>query len=238
MPGISLYSQFGRDSAIVLGAAILFSAIMPLLPFLAYPINLFFTMIHELGHVFMTMFTGGISKGFKIFPTGEGVAESKGGDSLLILPAGYLGTPLFSAGLIMLTNLPYLTPYVLGVMEGLLVLFTMYSKPSFLTIFIGLTFGIGMIGTAWVAPLAWSVFVLSLLAIQGVTISLGDLHDLANQVKSDAPDKDDDATKMAEKAGCSAIFWVRVWTLSSIVIMAAAIWLAWIRNLLLLLNSA
>jgi len=45
-----------------------------------------------------------------------------------------------------------------------------------------------------------------------------------------APIKND-ADDMAELIGCPALFWAGLWFIMSIVILGAAIWLTWLRDL-------
>jgi hypothetical protein len=159
---------------------------------------------------------------------------------------------LFSAGLILLTGLSNLAPYILGIIGGLLILLTiLYSRTappendprSPVTAIVGLAFGVLFIGVAWLADLRWSMFLLNLLAIQGTFTSFENLEDLADQVRWNAKNPDpkrlaNDPENMAQEAGCSPMFWVRAWSLLSILILGAAIWFTWLRNLPTLLNSS
>ncbi len=69
-----------------------------------YPIRLFVSLVHELGHGLAAIITGGSFVRFEVFPNGAGVAYTAGGNRLLILPAGYLGAAFFGATLLVLTN--------------------------------------------------------------------------------------------------------------------------------------
>lgn len=69
-----------------------------------YPLRLFVSLVHELGHGLAAILTGGSFVKFEVFPNGSGVAYTAGGNSLLIKPAGYLGAAFFGATLLVLTN--------------------------------------------------------------------------------------------------------------------------------------
>lgn len=69
-----------------------------------YPIRLFVTLIHELGHGLAAIISGGEFRNFVVNANGSGVATTAGGSRWLILPAGYLGAALFGAILLVLTN--------------------------------------------------------------------------------------------------------------------------------------
>ena len=98
----------------ILLTALIVAVIFKSVPILYYPFRLFFTMIHEMGHVFATRLTGGEVVRFSIDRYGNGVATRRGGDDLLVIPAGYLGTALFSAALILLSGFREVARYSLG----------------------------------------------------------------------------------------------------------------------------
>lgn len=80
--------------------------------------------------------------------------------------------------------------------------------------------------------LGWSVFLLSLLAIQTGIRAITSLDGLTYIVRYTPPDEaKDDATKMAKIAGYSPMFWVRAWTFLSFLILGGAFWFTWLRNL-------
>lgn len=245
MPDSIFYPQFNNEAVSILAAAIVATMLLNLIPLFSYPFYLFFTMIHELGHVFATRLSGGKVVAFWVFPDATGLSRREGGDHYLVIPAGYMGVTLFSAGLILLTGLSNLAPYILGLIGGLLILFIMlYSSitppdekdpRTSVTAIVGLAFSVLFIGVAWLADLRWSMFLLNLLAIQGTFTSFENLENLADQVRQKMKDIDPD--RMAQEAGLSPMFWVWVWSLLSIVILGAVFWFTWLRNLPTLLNS-
>ncbi len=74
---------------------------------LMVPFRLFVTMIHELAHGLAAELTGGDFLRFEVTSRGAGLAYTRGGSPFVIIQAGYLGTALFGAGLLLLT---YRTP--------------------------------------------------------------------------------------------------------------------------------
>ncbi len=71
---------------------------------LLYPLRLFVSLVHELGHGLAAILTGGTFLRFNIYPNGSGVAFTQGGSPLAILPSGYLGAAAFGAVLFVLNN--------------------------------------------------------------------------------------------------------------------------------------
>lgn len=218
---------------VILIAALLAAIILKSVPFLSYPFRLFFTMIHEMGHVFAVRLTGGEVVNFKVERDGSGVAYFRGGDGLIITPAGYLGTAIFSATLIMLSGFPEIARLSLGTVAAMfMILVILYGHASCLTVSVGLMFGAGLMWVAWMAPTFWSVFLLNFLAILGGLTSLDDLRQLRWGVRYQAWLGRDDASRMAQRVGCSPMFWATVWFLFSMLMIGAAIWLTWFRGLL------
>ena len=75
----------------------------PLSP-VVYPLRLFVTFIHELGHGVTAVVTGGEFHKFEVKSSGAGVAWSRGGFRPVIISAGYVGTAIFGAALLLISN--------------------------------------------------------------------------------------------------------------------------------------
>lgn len=223
-------AQNNSSFPLLLAAAIVAAVIVSFVPPLSYPFRLLFTIIHELGHGFMAWLTGGRFVKFELSPNGSGMAYTAGGAGCLILPAGYLGTALFSAGLILLGGLANIAPYVLGALGGFLMLFVLfYGWASPMALISGLVLGLGFIGVAGWTTEAWSIFLLNFLAIFGGLTAIGDLRLLTLVARFRVPIKND-AEDMAQRVGCPALFWASLWFLLSLVILGAAIWLTWFSD--------
>jgi hypothetical protein len=92
---------------------------------LLWPLNLFAVLIHELMHGLAAIVSGGQFTRFEMYTHG-GVAYTRGGRRALILPAGYVGTALFGAVLLVVTNSveqPGVVAVALGIAFGALTLF-------------------------------------------------------------------------------------------------------------------
>jgi hypothetical protein len=104
-----------------------------------------------------------------------------------------------------------------------------FAWRSWLTLLIGAIFGLGFIWTALNAHFVWSILLLNILAIQGASMSLHHLHDL-NQIVRYAPGSKNDAVDLAQITQKSALFWVRLWTVVSLLLLAGAVWFTWLRH--------
>jgi hypothetical protein len=102
---------------------------------------------------------------------------------------------------------------------------------------LGLGFGVVFIWVALKADLFWSMFLLFLVAIQAGFMALAGLKELGNIVRSDPTgESPDDATKMASLFKRwpllrSPMFWVRLWTLFSFLVLLGSIWFTWLRGM-------
>lgn len=221
------YAQSNSSFPLLLVAAIGAAVIISLIPFLSYPFRLLFTIIHELSHGFMAWLTGGRLVKFAISVDGSGVAYTRGGAGCLISPAGYLGTALFSAGLILLGGIDNIALYVVGTLGGFLILFVLiFGWSSLMALLSGLVLGLSFIGVAGWTSESWSVFLLNFLAIFGGLTAMHDLRLLTLVARFRVP-VENDADDMAHLVGCPALFWAGLWFLMSLVILGGAIWLAW-----------
>lgn len=226
MPDIVLAPQTSWPAIMMLVATIMAMLIINIIPFLSYPFNLFFTMIHELGHIFATGLTRGEIISFSISLDESGAAWHRGGDNALIASAGYMAPPIFSAGLMVLNSLPDLAPFILGLLGGLLGLTVLlYGWHSGAAMLIGLGFSLFFMMIAWVLPSFFSIFILYLLAFQGAFTALLHISQLSRTLSST-----DDASIMAQQVGCTPIFWVWVWFASSVLILGACFWFTWLRG--------
>ena len=244
MPELGFFPQIDQSSLAVLSAAFFVVVILNLIPVLTYPFYIFYVAIHELGHVFAARLINNRVIGFWVFSDATGVTESEGSrkltpfEYLIAFSAGYIGTTLFVAWLILLTGLPHLAHFSLGILGGLLIfLMFLYGKQgpnksipkSRVTLISTAVIGILLIGIAWLAPLEWSIFILYILAIEGAFVSLHLItDDLAAQVENRQSKIDPDM--VAKNVGCSPRFWQVAWSFLSIVILGAAFWFTWLRN--------
>lgn len=60
-----------------------------------YPIRLFVTFLHEFGHAFGAIITGGTVEHIRIDPNAGGLTSTLGGNMPVILMGGYIGSALF-----------------------------------------------------------------------------------------------------------------------------------------------
>jgi hypothetical protein len=69
-----------------------------------WPLKMAVVAVHEGSHALMTWLTGGAVESFGLGLDQSGHVLSRGGNAILILNAGYLGSLLFGVGLLLLTR--------------------------------------------------------------------------------------------------------------------------------------
>jgi hypothetical protein len=212
-------------------------AFIPGINLLGYPFRLLITFVHELGHGLAAILTGGRFGRFVVFTNGEGVAYTAGGWRLLIIPAGYLSSALFGAGMIALGRNAEWSKNALMIIGGILVLLTLrYALPNIvsehwfqgiITVIAGIGIGIGFI---YVARYTNSMIILFLTNLLGIQAGLTAFNDLLALIRlTSSTQGSNDARSMAAITFIPAIVWAFIWAISAASIIGFSIWRTWLR---------
>ena len=215
-----------------LAVALLASLLLWNLPhggLLLYPFKLLATWLHELSHGLAMMLTGARFRSVVIYRDTSGLAYGDGGvgplGAAVIAAAGYMGTALWGALLLVVTPSARSARIAMLVLAGLLVVtaLTVIATPK------GDTFGpwmIGSIGAAFAAaaialPGPWRVAVAHFVAAQACVNALLDIRVLLrpSRVVNGIESGYSDAHTMAAVTFGTTETWA-VWTW-------ATIWLVW-----------
>ncbi len=102
--------------------------------FIVYPITIFVTIMHELGHSLFAVLTGGSVYAVQINPNGSGFARIAGGLTPLVLAGGYIGSVIFG-NLLLLVGLlyPKITKFVAYFFIVVLVFTAIYWFNTFIS---------------------------------------------------------------------------------------------------------
>ncbi len=205
---------------------------VPIVNLLLTPVNQFVTMVHELGHAFAAVLTGGHVIGLTIAADGQGhggLTFTEGGWNFLITQAGYVGTTLFGCLLIYLGQYPRFSKLILSALGVCMILSTivfivpgLLNPLHFLESVISLIWGFGMGAVCfWLGrklkPAMANLMVL-FLAVQTTLSSLSLLWVLVPHSLGLAGGGFSDATAMAKMVPFTLpIFWVFWWVSISII---------------------
>jgi hypothetical protein len=205
---------------------------------LLYPFKLLATWLHELSHGLAMIITGTGFDRVVIYRDTSGLAYARSGAGPfaagIIAAAGYMGTPLWGAALLVITPTPRsarIAMLVLGALLGLSAL-TVVASPR------GDAFGpwaIGAIGAAFavaaiVLPGRWRVAVAHFVAAQACVNALLDIRVLlrpAQVVNGIEAQASDAHTMAAATFGTTELwavwFWAVVWLVWSLAILYVAL---------------
>ncbi len=177
------------------------------------PLKLFVVLLHETSHGLAAIATGGTIDRIVITVNQGGACYCGGGDAFLTLSAGYLGSLLWGAVLVLLASrlgrrASWITAIV-GIAVALVGLF--YIRNVF-----GLLFGIGT-GAALVAVARYASTAVNarVLWMLGLTSCLYAVLDIKSDVL-DRPEMQSDARMLAEMTGVPTEAWGILWILAAL----------------------
>lgn len=123
---------------VLLVLTMLYFSVKYFLPFgsyIIYPINLLVTYMHEFGHAFFALLTGGNVLEIEVKSDGSGLATTSGGWRSIILMGGYIGSALFGNILlrIWLQDKKDISEKILYLFAGLLILTAVFWFSSIIS---------------------------------------------------------------------------------------------------------
>ena len=185
---------------------------------LVTPLILFVVMLHEVSHGLAAVATGGSIDRIVLTPDLGGACFCGGGDAFLTLSAGYLGSLLWGAALVLIAarsgrRSPWITGAI-GVFIGLVSV--LYVRNPFGLLF-GLGFGVALVAAARYLSPAANARVLWAL---GLTSCLYAVLDIKSDIL-DRPELRSDARMLAEMTGVPTVVWGGLW-------IAAALLVCWL----------
>jgi hypothetical protein len=185
---------------------------------LVAPLKLFVVLLHEISHGIMAVATGGAIERIVVTADLGGACYCGGGDAFLTLSAGYLGSLLWGAALVLLAaRLGRGSSWVVGIIGVFIGLVSvLYVRNPFGLLF-GLGFGAALLGGArYLSPVANRRVLWAL----GLTSCLYAVLDIKSDVL-DRPGLRSDARMLAEMTGVPTVVWGSLW-------IAVALFVCWL----------
>ena len=209
---------------------------LPQLNGLLYPFRFFVTSVHELGHGLAALLSGGQFLSYEVFGSGAGVASTSGGNPAVIIPAGYIGTALFGAVLLYLTNRTRFTKTVAVLLGVLFTVLTLLFARNLTAWLAGAGSAAALILLGWKAPRFVTTFVLNVIAmVTGLNAVLdlwGLLHSLDSEVVSGLGGVPNDAYNMAQSVGIlPPVGWALLWIVISVGLLGLSAYITFWRPL-------
>ncbi|KAK1006399.1 hypothetical protein LTR91_003659 [Friedmanniomyces endolithicus] len=206
----------------VIAAYIVLIAILWNIPYVRYilwPFKMLVIAFHEFSHALAAICTGGRVDSISLHPHEGGVTHMRGGNSAITLPAGYLGSSLIGM-LLTFCGFDIVASKVASIVLGVCFLFTLWwGKKDWLTVgtilaAVGLLVGFWFIAHA--EPLRYLVLFI------GVMSSLYSVWDICDDLILRKVNGSD-ASQFAKRYGGSSQCWGVVWSIVSVLFMAAGI---------------
>ncbi len=207
----------------------------PIFGYIAYPLQLFATFIHESSHALAAFITGNSVSSLTVAPDTSGAVWSSGSglSGLFISSAGYLGATAFGTALlawIRFGRSPRAALYFSGGLVGamtivfglILPFWTFFSTATVggvaFTVLSGVVLSGGLFAIARYAPIRWAHFALAVLSVQCLLNAFFSLKDLF--VITAATNQQTDAANMAAATGIPGLVWVLIWFAISVVMIS------------------
>ncbi|CAH0058591.1 unnamed protein product [Clonostachys solani] len=207
----------GVIAAYVVGIAILWN--VPYLRMILWPFKMLVIAFHEFGHAITAILTGGKVKSISLDPNEGGVTHLSGGISAITLPAGYLGSSLIGAVLI-ICGFNINASKIVSLALGVCFLLTLWwGKRDWLTI-LTILLAVGFLVGCWFINHAEALrFVVLFIGVMSSLYSIWDICDdlILRKVNSS------DASVFAKRYGGSSRCWGVIWSIISVIFMAVGI---------------
>ena len=197
---------------------------VPYVGFVLYPIRLLVTYVHEICHATAALLTLGWPNSIELFWDAGGLTFSTGGIRPIVSAAGYLGTPLVGAALLLLAARLRTVRAALVGLGAVVLTATVLLAGNWLAWLAGLALGPALVIAGAVARPRAARFLLSFLAIQCMLGAVGDLRTLL-YLSVAQPEIATDAQSMAQFTGglVPAMVWTVLWMATALATLAVAL---------------
>jgi hypothetical protein len=220
---------FGRPDVLPILALGLVSILLwnvPILKIVLYPFWLFNTYIHELAHVIAIRISGGRYQRFEIYPNLGGVTPFLGRPNWFIASAGYVGSSLFGAFLILLTTSAIPARAVLMGLGMFIGLMCLLFVGNLYGMFMGLALAALIYYAGWQLDDEGAASVLLFLAVQSILSSFYSLVILVRASRSGRR-TESDAERMQHLTAVPALFWALFWCVIALLVLVWSITIAY-----------
>ena len=215
-----------RTTLIVASLAAMFLWYWPIGRMLISPVTILNTFIHEYMHALAAWASDGSVSHIVVYANASGVTHISGGQIWLIAPAGYVGSSVMGALLLVLSHRERLVRWLLGffaasVALGMIVL----VRGEALAVAVGITSVVAIFAGAKWLPTGGVVFLAQFVAIQQCAASFQAFYWLFKATEGHGMPSD--AMRMAQATGLPAELWAALWCAFSAALVYFAIRYTW-----------
>lgn len=197
---------------------------IPFAGLITFPIRLFVTYIHEIGHALAALATfGGVNR-VALDWSGSGVTFTQGGLGLLISSAGYLTTTLYGSALLLFLRRERNAKVAAIGTGALLLMITVLFGGNIVAWLAGLAFGVGCLLLGLKGKPGIVHFCMSFLAVQCLLNAFYDLRTVLYLAAFD-PAFPTDARNMSQATGgfLPPVVWAAGWAVLSAGVVAGTL---------------
>ncbi|CTQ55078.1 hypothetical protein LP7551_03619 [Roseibium album] len=180
------------------------------------PLKFLIVFMHELAHGLAALITGGSIVEISLSPQQGGYAITRGGSRFLILSAGYIGSLLIGATLLLVALHTKWDRAVLGAFGVVMLLVTAFYVRSLFPLIFCIVTGVGLLAIARYLDRAVSDMVLRII---GLTSLIYVPYDIFDDTIARSGQRSD-AYMLAEEFGGPTIFWGGLWLILSLAVIA------------------
>jgi hypothetical protein len=219
LPSISEHSR-GLDALLLIGIAA--ALVVTWQASLWTPLKILVVFFHEASHALTAIVTGGSVERMEIVPNQGGSVLSRGGNAFLIVTAGYLGSLLIGATLLVIAARSRLDRWIMGALAISIALLTLLFMRNLYGIAFGALGALLMLISAYFFSERVNDFLLRLIGLTSMIYVPLDIYSdtLAR------PHLHSDARILASLIGGTPQFWGLIWLALALLLIALALWLS------------
>ena len=186
------------------------------------PLKILVVFFHEASHALATILTGGSVLRMEIVPNQGGSVLSSGGSAFVIVTAGYLGSLLIGALLLILASHSRADRWIMGLLALAMALLTVLFVRNFYGLGFGLAGALAGLSCAYFLSERINDFLLRWIGLTSmIYVPLDIFSDTLAR-----PHLHSDARILAELVGGSTQMWGFVWLALSVPIILVALWVS------------
>jgi hypothetical protein len=187
--------------------------------FLVYPLKIFVVFLHELSHGLAAIMTGGSIERIELTFNQGGSCLTRGGSAFVILSAGYLGSSLWGALLLVLSSRTRWSRVIVFGMGILTLGVTLFYVRSLFGFLYGILSGAALF---IVARKLSGIVCQRLVQVIGITSCLYAIYDIVSDIFGRNVGQSD-AHSLAQLTGIPSLVWGVLWILIALAVAGLAL---------------
>ncbi len=186
------------------------------------PLKIFVVLLHEISHGVAAVATGGQIVRIEVDAQQGGICYTRGGNLFATLSAGYLGSMLWGALILIAAARTRYDRYLSGAIGAFILILTLLYVRNLFGFAAAVLFSLGLILSGWKLSEKTNDLVLKVI---GMTSCLYAVLDIVDDVLR-RPGIGSDADMLARHTGLPSLAWGALWVLAAVATTVASLWTA------------